>query len=478
MMLVNQLNTDNTNKGKKEDSKKMLVLMCCFLFYGLVAALEPPVGLSAQGLKAIALMIDAILLWVFEIIPICVSAVLLLVLPDLLGIVPMSQTFSHFMISTVIFIFSAFIIVQAFTNSGLANRISLVVSSLFGSKPDKVLLSFMLPTTILSSVFLDITTSLIFSGLAYVLLQKNNCMPGKSIFGRSIMIGIPIAAAIGGIGTPAGSGLNVLSISLLKDVSGVEINFLQWTMIGFPMALALTLIAWFIIKNWYPAEIKEVKGLEDVKQKLKDLGKMSTLEKKFSVIFLITLIMWFSSPWSGINPTIVAIITASVFFLPKIELVEWKIAKNVISWDSLFLVGSASSLAMMLVDTQASAWLANTFLGGFVGSSMLVLLFVVSAFGVFSHLIVPVANAVLAIAIPIVAILAEKTGINPIYLVMPIAFTASNVFLMPLDPIPLTSYQYGYWKMPDMIKPGFIISLAWIALNVIFMMGAQIFNIF
>lgn len=475
MMSVNQLNTNHANK--KEDVKKLFVLICCFLFYGLVAGLEPPSGLSTQGLKAIALMIVAILLWVFEIIPICVSAVLLLVLPDLLGIVPMSQTFSNFMISTVIFIFSAFIIVQAFTNSGLANRISLVVSSLFGSKPDKVLLSFMLPTAILSMVFLDIPTSLIFSGLAYVILQKNNCMPRKSNFGRSMMIGIPIAAAIGGIGTPAGSGLNVLSISLLKDVSGIEINFLQWTIIGFPMALALTLIAWFIIKNWYPSEIKEVKGLEDVKQKLKDLGKMSTLEKKFSVIFFITLIMWFSSPWSGINPTIVAIITASVFFLPKINLAEWDKVKNVISWDSLFLVGTASSLAMMLVSTKASAWIANTFLSGFAGSSMIVLLLAVSAFGVFSHLIVPVANAVLAIAIPIVAILAEQAGINPIYLVMPIAFTASNVFLMPLDPIPLTSFPYGYWTLPDMIKPGFVISLVWIVLNVIFMMGAQIFNI-
>ncbi len=85
---------------------------------------------------------------------------------------------------------------------------------------------------------------------------------------------------------------------------------------------------------------------------------------------------------------------------------------------------------------------------------MIVLLFAVSAFGVFSHLIVPVANAVLAVAIPIVAVLAEQAGINPVYLVLPIAFTASDVFLLPLDPIPMTTYNYGYWKMSDMIKPG------------------------
>jgi sodium-dependent dicarboxylate transporter 2/3/5 len=48
---------------------------------------------------------------------------------------------------------------------------------------------------------------------------------------------------------------------------------------------------------------------------------------------------------------------------------------------------------------------------------------------------------------------------------------------MPLDPIPLTTYDYKYWKMTDMIKPGFVIALAWIVINAVFMYGAQMIGI-
>ena len=101
----------------------------------------------------------------------------------------------------------------------------------------------MLSTALISTVLLDIPTAVIFSGIAYSLLKKNNCTPGKSNFGKAMMIGIPIASATGGIGTPAGSGLNILALSLLKDTANIEINFLQWTVIGFPMAMVLTIAA-------------------------------------------------------------------------------------------------------------------------------------------------------------------------------------------------------------------------------------------
>ena len=70
--------------------------------------------------------------------------------------------------------------------------------------------------------------------------------------------------------------------------------------------------------------------------------------------------------------------------------------------------------------------------GGITGASILVLLLVASAFGIFSHLILPVGAAVLAVAIPVLSVMAVNIGVNPAILVIPIAFTASCVFLIPL----------------------------------------------
>lgn len=467
-----------SNVNSKKSYSKLIILVICILVYLGLTNLPTPSGLSANGQKALALMVVAVIAWVTEVIPIGVSSVLLTMLLAALKIITVKEAMANFMITTVVFIFAAFIIAAAFIGTGLGNRISLKVSSLFGNKSDKVLLSFMLPTALISTVLADIPTAIIFSGMAYTLLKKNNCMPGKSNFGKSVMMGIPIAAAIGGIGTPAGSGLNLLAISLIKSSSNVDVNFLQWAAIGFPMALVLTFVAWFVIKKMYPAEFETVDGLSDVKNELKKLGAMTKNEKKFTAIFTITLILWFTQPWTKLDTAFVGVLTAGVFFLPGIELCTWENVKGKIAIDVLFLVGASNALAMAIVITKAAAWISNTFLGGLAGVGIFGLLLAVTAFGIYSHLIIPAGSAVLAIAIPVLAILAQKIGVSPIALTLPVAFTASCVFLMPLDPIPLTTYDYKYWKMWDMIKPGIFISLAWVLINAVFMYAAQLIGIY
>lgn len=459
--------------ANKVKYSKLLIALISILVYVVLTSLPTPAGLNPFGQKALALMVSAIIIWVFEVIPIGIAAPLFVVLSAFLGIVPMKDAMSNFMIPTIIFIMSTFIIAIGFINTGLGNRISLMVSSMFGSRSDRVLLSFMLPTTLISTVLADIPTAVIFSGMAYTLLKKNDCTPGKSNFGKAMMMGIPIAAAIGGIGTPAGSGINVLALSLLKSTAKIDINFLQWTAIGFPMAILLTLAAWFILVKMVPPEFETVKGLEDVSKTLKELGPMTKNEKKFMAIFAMTLLLWFTQPWNKIDATVVAIITAAVFFLPGVNLASWEEVKGKIGWDVLLLVGAANSLAMAIFNLKGAAWLANSVLGGVTGASVLVLLFAVAAFGIFSHLVIPVATAVLAVVIPVLSVLATKMGVNPALLVIPIAFSASCVFLLPLDPIPLTTFDYKYWKFWDMMKPGFFISLVWIVLLVAFMYGAN-----
>lgn len=462
---------------EKGNYSKLLVALIAIAVYVFLTSLPSPAGLTPHAQKALALMVSAVITWVFEVIPIGISAPLFVILMGFIGIVPMKDAMANFMIPTIFFIMATFIIAAGFIGSGLGNRISLMVSSLFGSRADRVLLSFMLPTALISTVLVDIPTAVIFSGIAYTLLKKNDCTPGKSNFGKAVMVGIPVAAAIGGVGTPAGSGINVLAISLLKTTANVEINFLQWTAIGFPMAIALTLAAWYIITKMIPPEFEYVKGLEDVAQARKDLGPLTMQEKKFMVIFGVTLALWFTQPWNHIDSVVVAIIAAAVFFLPGVNLTTWDEVKGKIGWDVLLLVGAANSIAMAIFNLKGAAWLANSVLGGMGGTGVIALLLAVSAFGVFSHLIIPVATAVLAVAIPVLSVLAVNIGVNPAILVIPIAFSASCVFLLPLDPIPLTTFDYKYWKFWDMMKPGFFISLVWILLLVIFMYGASVIGL-
>ena len=103
---------------------------------------------------------------------------------------------------------------------------------------------------------------------------------------------------------------------------------------------------------------------------------------------------------------------------------------------------------------------------------MLSIMLVVTAFGLFIHFLVPVGNAVLAVCVPLIVILADKAGINPMYLVLILGYTSKCIFLLPLDPIPMATYDYGYWRLGQMTKVGFVIAVLWIPIMVAFMYGA------
>ena len=50
--------------------------------------------------------------------------------------------------------------------------------------------------------------------------------------------------------------------------------------------------------------------------------------------------------------------------------------------------------------------------------------------------------------------------------------------LLPIDPCPLATYHHGYWKISDMMKPGLVMSVAWMLLLTGMMWGARQVGIF
>ncbi len=88
--------------------------------------------------------------------------------------------------------------------------------------------------------------------IAVGILDKLGLRPG-SRFGRAVMLGIPIAALIGGVGTPAGTSINLLGLVMIEQAGGDRVPFLHWMAIGIPMvAILLPVAAWVLVK-FFPA---------------------------------------------------------------------------------------------------------------------------------------------------------------------------------------------------------------------------------
>ena len=85
------------------------------------------------------------------------------------------------------------------------------------------------------------------------------------------------------------------------------------------------------------------------------------------------------------------------------------------------------------------------------------------------HLLIPVNTAIVA-----VLLLAGTMGVNPAVLAIPMGFSVSAAFLLPLDAVPLVTYPAGYYRMFDMFKPGCLISVVWVVVMTLVMFAIAV----
>jgi sodium-dependent dicarboxylate transporter 2/3/5 len=276
-------------------------------------------------------------------------------------------------------------------------------------------------------------------------------------------MGIPIASLIGGVGTPAGSSINILGLTMLEQNGGGRVPFLHWMAIGIPMVLVLLPIAAWVLVRVYPPEIRSIGDSEDVRRERQAFGALSREEWKVIVIMALMITFWILSTWfKAFDVVLIGIIGACAMFLPGIKLFTWKEVQNATGWDALLMIGGVTSLGAASAKTGLAKWLATSALGGLAGWNIVVVLLIISAFTVIIHLMLPIAPVINAVMIPPIMVLASAAGVNPALYALPVIFTASCAFLLPLDAVPLVTYSKGYYKMFDMLVPGVIISIVWV----------------
>src|SRR5262249_13196455 len=155
-----------------------------------------------------------------EALPIAVTALLTVLLQPVLGIEEARIAFTAFMSPVFFFVLAMFILAAALTRSGLDRRFALSLLVRAGPDPRRALLALMAGTAIVSAVLSDVAVCGMFMAVALGIFAKGDVRPGSS-FGKSVMMGIPIASLIGGVATPAGSAINVLGIYFIEEFGKV-----------------------------------------------------------------------------------------------------------------------------------------------------------------------------------------------------------------------------------------------------------------
>jgi sodium-dependent dicarboxylate transporter 2/3/5 len=359
-----------------------------------------------------------------------------------------------FFSSVVVLLLGGFVMAQAVKRYGIDTWLSGKLLHRVGNKPAAVLLGMMVMSAFLSMWISNTATTALMIAVA---LPVVNTFPGNEPFRKAMILGIPFASNIGGIGTPIGSPPNAIAIGFLEQ-SGYEMSFLGWMTIGVPVVIVLLLACWLILYTLFKPKIEHV-DLE-VQEEAESLDRRS---KFIIIVFMLVVILWLTSSLHGIPASIVALIPFVIFF--GLRLLDDDDIKE-LGWGILFIVGGGMSLGVAMRESGLSAWMVAQI--DFAAMGTLGILFLFAAVAAIMTTFISnsaTANLLLPIVVGI-------SAVSPMSSALVVAIVSSAAMILPVSTPPnAIAYGSGHIAVRDMARAGTIvtaISLVFVTLVVYF----------
>ncbi|MDO4290871.1 MAG: SLC13 family permease [Eggerthellaceae bacterium] len=433
------------------------------------AALAPATpGLSYEGRMVLGILAAGILLWVTESLPLPATALLVLVLMPIMGVCSFDEAYSNAMGSTVFFLMGTFAFTVALDATSIPTRIAAFVLRWSGTNTNKMLLGFMCATAFLSFFMSDVAACGVFISVGKRLLELNNAEKLKSPMGKAMMIAIPWASYAGGCAVMTGNGCNVVTVGLFRELFGVDMNFIEWSMLGFPFCVIMLLVAWVVIVKAFKPEAVSQESIDATMAEASSMGKLTRPEVMTVAIIALAMLLWILSSWfSFLNTAMVAIFAVVLLSVPGCSTLEFKEMVSRMNWGVLVMIMCILSVSHFVVSTGAGDWIVSEVMGVLPESwkTPFVVLLVLSAIGAVVHNIVPVGPAVAGILAYPFGVLAGDFGISMYCMLMVVAWQASLAYILPLDCVPILTYSSGYYRMSDMARIGWIPTVVLVALT-------------
>lgn len=319
---------------------------------------------------------------------------------------------------------------------------------LFGARPKRLLLGLMLTTAVASMIMSNTATAAMMIASVLPFVQR---IGEKAPFTKAMLLGIPVAASVGGMGTIIGSPPNAIAVGALSAV-GVEVDFLSWMLFGVPIALCLTLLFWAVLIRFYTPKVKHLDVSFADKKDTADAELVRGRRIVLGVLVL-TVGLWVSSPLHGIP---VAVVSA----LPIVGLTMLSVIRaeevRQLPWDTLMLVAGGLALGLALVDSG----LARYFVRQLELEQALWLVSLIFGFLtiLFSNIMSNTATSTILIPIGIILMSGQPTGMLVISLVTSLSASAA-LFLPVSTPPNAIAFSTGLLEQSDFRLGGTLIGL-------------------
>jgi len=325
------------------------VLLC--LAVAVAAGFLPIPGLEQAGPRiCFVIFVMAASLWVTELIPPYATAIMVIVLCVYLlgkpgGPLQLEQTgqrswemFLNPVASPVLVLFfGGFILAMGAAKHGFDVRLARAFITPFGPRP-KWLLFGVIATTALFSMFMSntATTAMMIAIVGPLLQNLDQRGPVK----KMLVLAIPFAANIGGMGTLIGTPPNAVAASVLQQLGpAYEISFLGWMVVGLPLVIVMGLILWGLLLLIFRP------GPEPLDIRLPEVIEVTPGLAVVVATFTITVLLWLTQPLHGLPSAVVAMLPIAAF--TAFNIIDRHDLKK-LDWDVMILVAGGMTLGVAM----------------------------------------------------------------------------------------------------------------------------------
>ena len=400
-------------------------LLSLFLYFGIIAMPSSWYGLPGLTLveqRMVAIFVTAAILWISEAIPTWCTSVLIVVVmlltvsdsslwffandPSLTdpNATPLGKLIDYkaimacFADPVVMLFLGGFVLAIGVEKVGLDVAMAKVLLYPFGTRPGMVLAGFILVTALFSAFISNTATAaMMLAFLAPVLrsMHSDNGSKGKI----ALAMAIPLGANIGGIATPIGTPPNGVAMKYLNDPDTIanlteqglpssHVSFLEWCSAMTPITLIILAIGWAVLMWMFPFK----KG-ERIELTIEGGLRKGYKTWVVAITFALTIILWFTGEWNGLNANVVALVPICCLCLTgllskkDLERINWSVLWMVAGGFALGLGFNKSGLAtdlvhsipfgswsplVVLISAGTICWLLSNFISNSATAALLI----------------------------------------------------------------------------------------------------------
>lgn len=412
--------------------------------------------MTEAGYVSLGILLAAATLWITEAVPLFVTSFFVLFL-SIIWLAPVirgsgteisdSVFLSQFFSDIILLFLGGFVLSAALHKLRLDEWLALKIISQTGNSIPRLMLGVMMITAFLSMWLSNTATAAMMLALVIPIAGR---LPAGDAYRKALLLSVPFAANVGGLGTPIGSPPNAIAMQYMKQVD-LNPGFGMWMLIGVPGVVVMLGLTWLLLLTLYKGSAESIPTQHQS-------VPMSRSPELYIVLgtTLVTVTGWMTSSIHGFTSGTVAILPILVFFSTGILAVN---DLRSLSWDVLLLMGGGLCLGTAISQSGLASWLvAQLPVAGVPVFWLMVTFGCVACFmsSVMSN--TATANLIMPIVLGL-----DVPSLSP--LLIGTAFACSLAMPLPVSTPPnAMAFSSGQLTVADMMKPGIVLTIVGVVL--------------